>query len=337
MRPCVQYRNKRRAKTLYTSKQDGCVNNSHDRLTRSRTSFSERLELSSIEISSIKEFYCVQRVGENMYRVENLDGYEELDPASQGKVRTAIEVGHVSDDDWKGDLEMNRPGKRGFRVKQPKKAKEEKPGHTSDEAIAEDDTNKHTSKENENEIKQEDLKSEEITEKPKSRKSKAAKREIKIKHEESEPVPARKEPVSKAKKRQKAKVPNLKQEEADAAGDMPQPNEKKRKRAVAKATEPDNAEAADTVDNEQPIKATKKRSKRAQNGDVASDADNSKAKRKSSRKARKPAVKEEEEEEVEEVVDNDARADGAENEIAEEEPIEPPPKKSRSTRKKAKK
>lgn len=81
--------------------------------------------------------------------VENLDGYEELDSASQDKVRTAIEVGHVSDDDWKGvrslqslssyrkllmvlqDLEMNRPGKRGFRVKRPKKAKEEKPEQVS--------------------------------------------------------------------------------------------------------------------------------------------------------------------------------------------------------------
>ncbi|KAI4214432.1 MAG: hypothetical protein LQ351_003185, partial [Letrouitia transgressa] len=257
---------------------------------------------------------------------ENLDGYEELDPASQDKVRKAIEVGHVSDDDWKGDLEMNRPGKRGFRVKRPEKAKEETPRQTPDKVIAEDDTNRQALKDNKNAVKQEGLNSEEIAERPKFKKSKAVKREPAIKHEESEPVADSKEPASKVKKEKKAKVPKIKQEEVDATVDIPQPVEKKRKRAVGKTAELDKAEAADTINNEQLTKTTKKRSKKAHKDDVPNDADSFKAKRNPSRKARKAAVKEEEQ--------SDAEADNAEKEPNEEEPVEPPSKK---TRKKAKK
>lgn len=70
-----------------------------------------------------------------------IDGYEELSSQNQNKVREAIEEGHIADSDWKGvretiicyvsyaypltitskDVEMNRPGKTGFRVKTPKK------------------------------------------------------------------------------------------------------------------------------------------------------------------------------------------------------------------------
>ena len=34
--------------------------------------------------------------------LEYLDGYDEIDEESQAKVRTALEVGHVADEDWKG-------------------------------------------------------------------------------------------------------------------------------------------------------------------------------------------------------------------------------------------
>ncbi|KAJ9257192.1 hypothetical protein DTO212C5_8917 [Paecilomyces variotii] len=50
-----------------------------------------------------------------------IDGFEEISEENQAKVREAIEQGHVSDSDWKGDVEMNRPGKHGYRAKATKK------------------------------------------------------------------------------------------------------------------------------------------------------------------------------------------------------------------------
>ncbi|KAL8785965.1 MAG: hypothetical protein Q9213_003041 [Squamulea squamosa] len=60
--------------------------------------------------------------------VDMLDGYEELPEDCQEKVKRAVENGHVDDEDWRGDLEQNRPGKRGFRspaAKKKKKAEEQ--------------------------------------------------------------------------------------------------------------------------------------------------------------------------------------------------------------------
>lgn len=56
-----------------------------------------------------------------------LDGWEDLPEDWQSKIRTALAQGHVDDEDWKGDLEVNRPGCTGFRMRAPrgKKAKEE--------------------------------------------------------------------------------------------------------------------------------------------------------------------------------------------------------------------
>ncbi|KAJ9249320.1 hypothetical protein DTO207G8_6827 [Paecilomyces variotii] len=50
-----------------------------------------------------------------------IDGFEEISEENQAKVREAIEQGHISDSDWKGDVEMNRPGKHGYRAKATKK------------------------------------------------------------------------------------------------------------------------------------------------------------------------------------------------------------------------
>lgn len=54
-----------------------------------------------------------------------IDGYDELPSELQAKILRALKQGHVDDEDWKGDLEKNRPGQKGFRVKTPKKAKNE--------------------------------------------------------------------------------------------------------------------------------------------------------------------------------------------------------------------
>jgi hypothetical protein len=57
-----------------------------------------------------------------------VDGYEDLTPECQEKVQFALANGHVPDEDWKGDVEVNRPGQKGFRVKvkTPKKKKGKK-------------------------------------------------------------------------------------------------------------------------------------------------------------------------------------------------------------------
>jgi len=71
----------------------------------------------------------------------NLDGYDELPEDLQEKIAQALEEGHVADEDWGGvssehssfiavsdsakDVEMNRPGKNGFRTPETKKARKE--------------------------------------------------------------------------------------------------------------------------------------------------------------------------------------------------------------------
>ncbi|KAE8147499.1 poly polymerase and DNA-ligase Zn-finger region-domain-containing protein [Aspergillus avenaceus] len=52
---------------------------------------------------------------------DQLDGFEDLSSENQEKVKRALEQGHVDDDEWKGDVEMNRPGMTGFRKRASKK------------------------------------------------------------------------------------------------------------------------------------------------------------------------------------------------------------------------
>ncbi|KAB8230494.1 hypothetical protein ETB97_012516 [Aspergillus alliaceus] len=68
-------------------------------------------------ITSLKEI--VENEGEKDY--DQLDGFEDLDPENQEKIKKALEQGHVDDAEWNGDVEMNRPGKSGFRVRGSKK------------------------------------------------------------------------------------------------------------------------------------------------------------------------------------------------------------------------
>ncbi|KAF2747976.1 zf-PARP-domain-containing protein [Sporormia fimetaria CBS 119925] len=46
-----------------------------------------------------------------------LEGYDELPEEDQERIDYALEHGHVHDEEWKGDVEVNRPGQKGFRVK----------------------------------------------------------------------------------------------------------------------------------------------------------------------------------------------------------------------------
>ncbi|KAL8706051.1 MAG: hypothetical protein Q9201_000873 [Fulgogasparrea decipioides] len=75
--------------------------------------------------------------------MEMFDGYEELPADLQEKVKQAVGQGHVDDDDWKGDLDQNRPGKRGFRSPAAKKKKEKA---EEEEALEDEDGDKSPSK-----------------------------------------------------------------------------------------------------------------------------------------------------------------------------------------------
>ncbi|RDW86863.1 uncharacterized protein DSM5745_03505 [Aspergillus mulundensis] len=58
--------------------------------------------------------------------LDMLDGYEDLPSDLQEKIEKAMKQGHVDDEEWRGDAELNVPGASGFRVKTPaKKAQKE--------------------------------------------------------------------------------------------------------------------------------------------------------------------------------------------------------------------
>ncbi|RMZ77911.1 hypothetical protein DV738_g4121, partial [Chaetothyriales sp. CBS 135597] len=58
--------------------------------------------------------------------LDALDGWDELDDESRAKIRQALKDGHIPDEDWKGDPELNRPGKRGLKKATPKKSAKSK-------------------------------------------------------------------------------------------------------------------------------------------------------------------------------------------------------------------
>lgn len=46
---------------------------------------------------------------------------DEISADDQEKVKRALQQGHVDDEDFKGDVEVNRPGAKGYRTPQKKK------------------------------------------------------------------------------------------------------------------------------------------------------------------------------------------------------------------------
>ncbi|PGH06068.1 hypothetical protein AJ80_08236 [Polytolypa hystricis UAMH7299] len=146
----------------------------------------------------------------------DIDGYDEISPEHQEKIREAVEQGHVADSDWKGDVEVNRPGKVGFRVRVSKKQKQ-----------------KEEEEEEEQEEKEEDTKAKATKPKKRRRSKKEAEEEKEEEEEEEEEEEA--EPVSKkaktTEKRRKSKVA----EEVVASDDEEAEKPAKATKAAAKA------------------------------------------------------------------------------------------------------
>ncbi|KAH4004167.1 hypothetical protein HBH70_064230 [Parastagonospora nodorum] len=152
-----------------------------------------------------------------------VDGFDEVPAEYQEKVTFALENGHVPDEDWKGDVEVNRPGKNGFRVKATKK-KAKKDDEDDD---AEEKSNKKRSRK----AKDADDDEDEAPAPKKARAKKVAKKEAD--DSEEEVIPAK-----KARGRKPAKQENADEEEKEVPA-----AKKPRVKKAAKKEDDEEAEA----------------------------------------------------------------------------------------------
>ncbi|KAL3496854.1 hypothetical protein BJX62DRAFT_193079 [Aspergillus germanicus] len=157
----------------------------------------------------------IEVVGEGDDRdLDLLDGYEDLPQEHQEKLARALDQGHIDDEDWNGDLELNRPGKHGFRVRGGKKK--------AAKAAEEEEQEKE---EKENEEKEQDEGSEE---EPKESKNSTKRSRLDVEENEDE----EKKPRSKRKATGYPKyVPPASDEDGDDEDEEPVPAKAKTKAA----------------------------------------------------------------------------------------------------------
>ncbi|ODM14874.1 hypothetical protein SI65_09626 [Aspergillus cristatus] len=166
-----------------------------------------------------------------------IDGYEDLPDELQEKVRGALEQGHVDDEDWKGDVEMNRPGKTGFRVRKKAGAAAKK-----DDEEKEPPKTKKRGKAQDNEDEEEPEKPAKKTKKDARGTKKAAKEEPESDTAEEEPEKEEEKPARKSRGRaaKTASANRKKQDDAAEEGkdeemaDAEEPAEEKPKRGGRK-------------------------------------------------------------------------------------------------------
>ncbi|EEP82400.1 predicted protein [Uncinocarpus reesii 1704] len=169
------------------------------------------------QVASIQEV-----VGEDK-DLSLLDGFEDVSAENQDKIRDAVENGHVADSDWRGDIEMNRPGKTGFRVRASKKKIDAEADHETPKK-----TKRHRGKKG-----GEDTDAEQ-SEEPAPKKAKAASSKSKPVARESEGKPETGDkPVENQKPGRKASKPRKAEEEQKS----PASTGKKRSRKAADKVE----------------------------------------------------------------------------------------------------
>lgn len=159
--------------------------------------------------------------------VTNVDGYEDLPDDAQAKVRRALEQGHVDDEDWKGDIERNRPGMKGMRTPQSVKKKMEVEAEEDDEAeVPESPSKGKGKKRTKKQVDEED-------EAPKEKKGRAKKVKKEVAEDEGQPE-------APPAKKQRGKAKKVK-EEADADADAEAPAKPKGKGKGKKAAKAEPA------------------------------------------------------------------------------------------------
>ncbi|KAK5229285.1 hypothetical protein LTR47_007887 [Exophiala xenobiotica] len=242
-----------------------------------------------------------------------LDGYDEISPEAQEKVKYGLQNGHVADEDWKGDPGFNRPGMKGINKRTPKK-----------KAV---DT--------EEEGEKEAAEATETPTKPKAKKSRAKK--VKAESDEENDIPVSPPPKKTTGRKRKA-----------AAEAEDEPTEKPKRKSRAKKVK---AEVQDDIESDAPLNAApeepaKKRGrpKKVKQEEMAEDdeapiAPKTKATKSKAKKVKAEpeleAVKMEEEDDgmgemLAEPVADDVKKEDAEDEIE-------PPKKKRGGKAKGKK
>ncbi|KAI9831548.1 MAG: hypothetical protein M1819_004778 [Sarea resinae] len=206
--------------------------------------------------------------------LDMIDGYDEIPSELQEKVARAVEQGHVDDADWRGDVEMNRPGATSFRVKakKTKKTKDFDPDDSDEDDEESSSPKKSKAAPKRGRPKKETVKEDEQgAPKQRGRPKKAAKEET-----VEDSVPAQRGRPKKA----------VKEEALEAAEEKPAP--KKRGR-------PAKAAAEDAVEQPAPKKANTK-AKRGKKADESADSDEetqlAAKKAKAAGRKRKSAVKE---------------------------------------------
>ncbi|KAI1965215.1 hypothetical protein LOZ58_001061 [Ophidiomyces ophidiicola] len=134
------------------------------------------------QVSTLQEI-----VGEDK-NFSDLDGFGEISAENQDKIREAVEQGHVADSDWKGDVEVNRPGKSGFRVRASKKKEDAEDAPQNDTTKA---TKRSRGKKKKEETEPEDENEAEADVKPVSKKRKTSLSKKKVIDSKPEPGPER--------------------------------------------------------------------------------------------------------------------------------------------------
>lgn len=224
-----------------------------------------------------------------------LDGYDELPEEFQEKVVNAIEQGHIDDEDWGWDIEMNREGKNGYLTVESKRRlkaeaqalKEEDPGEGSASPSKTDNKKRGYVKE--------DLDAEGAAEDgPRAKKTKArTKKEPEIKDEGTDGGSENDGPTTKKAKSRIKKVPKVKNEDADGGSENEGLTTKKTKPSTKKEAKIKNEIADGGSENEGPAnkktKAAKKKAKESNggktDGDFKQDVQPTKKGRKQAKKA----------------------------------------------------
>lgn len=164
-----------------------------------------------------------------------LDGYDELPQEWQDKIDRALKQGHVDDEDWRGDVELNRSGEKGFRLSAAKKkklAKENGDGAENGNKPVKKRGRKPAEKK---EAADEDAEEEEAP--PKKRGRKSIKKEDVESDEAKEQAPAKKKIGKKvAKKNGLGKAEHTDEEEALPTS--PKPKNPVPKKSTATKKEP---------------------------------------------------------------------------------------------------
>ncbi|EOD48938.1 putative zf-parp-type zinc finger protein [Neofusicoccum parvum UCRNP2] len=192
-----------------------------------------------------------------------IDGYEDLPEDMQAKLDTAFAQGHVDDEDWKGDVEKNRPGQNGMRLT---KADKKRLGIDDDEGGG-SKTKKRSRKAADDEDEGEE---EEAPAPKKARGKKGAKA---VKNEEPADVEEDEAPAPKkarAKKATKTAKPDEENEEVEEAPVKPKKARATKKAPKAPTPEDDQDELA-AEEDEEPVpapKPKKARGKKAAKGAV---------------------------------------------------------------------